>query len=116
MGCIALDDVNGLSKALQRLSHARFEGVVMKSMTQIYNRGKNGGTPVDTGELRISLGQTGDVVGYAKDYAPHVEYGHRTTNGGWVPGQLFLKKNVDEQRPIFERDLKDQLVKIARGR
>ena len=80
-------DVDGLAKELDRLSHLRFEAVVLKNMTQIYNRGKSGGTPVDTGELRISLTQTGDTVGYTKDYAPHVEYGHRTRGGGYVQGQ-----------------------------
>lgn len=102
-------DVDGLAKELDRLSHLRFEAVVLKNMTQIYNRGKSGDTPVDTGELRISLTQTGDTVGYTKDYAPHVEYGHRTRGGGYVQGQHFLKKNVDTQRPIFEEDLRREL-------
>lgn len=102
-------DVDGLAKELDRLSHLRFEAVVLKNMTQIYSRGKSGGTPVDTGELRISLTQTGDTVGYTKDYAPHVEYGHRTRGGGYVQGQHFLKKNVDVQRPIFEEDLRREL-------
>lgn len=102
-------DVDGLAKELDRLSHLRFEAVVLKNMTQIYSRGKGGGTPVYTGELRISLTQTGDTVGYTKDYAPHVEYGHRTRGGGYVQGQHFLKKNVDAQRPIFEEDLRREL-------
>ena len=102
-------DVDGLAKELDRLSHLRFEAVVLKNMTQIYSRGMSGGTPVDTGELRISLTQTGDTVGYTKDYAPHVEYGHRTRGGGYVQGQHFLKKNVDVQRPIFEEDLRREL-------
>ena len=88
---LVIRDVNGLAGKLNRLSHVRFEAVIMKNMAQIYNRGKaDGGTPVSTektrpggphGELRMSLGQSGDTVGYAKDYAPHVEYGHRTVNG-----------------------------------
>ena len=103
-------DVNDLAGELQRLSQLRFDAVVLKNMTQIYNRGKaDGGTPVDTGELRISLGHVKDVVGYTKDYAPHVEYGHRTVNGGYVQGQRFLKRNVDTQRPIFQEDLRKQL-------
>lgn len=107
---IKIIDVDGLANELDRLSHLRFEAVVLKNMTQIYNRGKSeGGTPVDTGELRMSLSQSGDEVGYTKDYAPHVEYGHRTVNGGYVQGQHFLKKNVDTQRPIFEEDLRREL-------
>lgn len=116
-----LNDVDGLAAELHRLSHLRFDAVIKKNMTEIYNRGKKpaldgglgpsakGGTPVDTGELRISLTQSGDEVGYTKDYAPHVEFGHRTVNGGYVEGQRFLKANVDEQREIFKADLKRQL-------
>lgn len=110
---LVIRDVSDLAGKLNRLSHVRFEAVVIKNMTQIYNRGKaNGGTPVDTGELRISLGQSGDTVGYAKDYAPHVEYGHRTVNGGYVEGQRFLQRNVRAQEPIFRQDLIDQLRKL----
>lgn len=110
---LVIRDVNDLAGKLNRLSHVRFEAVVIKNMTQIYNRGKaNGGTPVDTGELRLSLGQSGDTVGYAKDYAPHVEYGHRTVNGGYVEGQRFLQRNVRAQEPIFRQDLIDQLRKL----
>lgn len=58
-----------LEAELKRLSAIRFETVVKKNMTEIFNRGKAGGTPVDTGELRMSLSQSGDVVGYSKDYA-----------------------------------------------
>ena len=108
-----IKDVNDLAGKLDRLSHFRFEAVVKKSMTEIYKRGKaDGGTPVDTGQLRLSLGMSGDTVGYAKSYAPHVEYGHRTVNGGYVKGQRFLKRNVDAQRPIFEMDLKEQLERL----
>ena len=105
-----LRDVNGLALELQRLSQLRFDAVIEKNMTQIYNRGKaEGGTPVDTGELRISLSQRKDVVGYTKDYAPHVEFGHRTVNGGFVAGQRFLQRNVDAQRAIFIEDLRRNL-------
>ena len=110
---LVIRDVSDLAGKLNRLSHVRFEAVVIKNMTQIFNRGKaNGGTPVDTGELRMSLGQSGDTVGYAKDYAPHVEYGHRTVNGGYVEGQRFLQRNVRAQEPIFRQDLIDQLRKL----
>ena len=43
---IVIRDVNGLAGKLNRLSHVRFEAVIMKNMAQIYNRGKaDGGTP-----------------------------------------------------------------------
>ncbi len=117
-----LNDVDGLSEELRRLSQLRFDAVIEKNMTEIYRRGKeDGGTPVDTGELKISLSQSGDEVGYTKEYAPHVEHGHRQNVGQFVPrlgkrlkapyvqGQKFLKANVDKQRPIFQRDLQREL-------
>ena len=114
-----IQDVNDLAGKLKRLSSVRFDAVITKNMAQIFNRGKaDGGTPVSTeksgphGELRMSLGHSGDTVGYTKSYAPHVEYGHRTVNGGYVQGQRFLKRNVDTQRPIFKQDLIDQLKKL----
>ena len=108
---ITIKDQDGLERKLLSLSRIRYDAVIKKNMTQIYNRGKAGGTPVDTGELRISLRQSGDLVGYTKDYAPHVEYGHRTVNGGFVQGQRFLKRNVDAQRAIFRQDLIEQIRK-----
>ena len=108
-----IDDLNGLADKLSRMSGPRFDAVILKSMTEIYNRGKAaGGTPVDTGELRLSLSQSSDEVGYTKDYATHVEYGHRTVSGGYVQGQRFLQKNVDAQRLIFQEDLKEQLRRL----
>jgi hypothetical protein len=109
-------DLAKLETKLQQKSQADFTEVQKKSLRDIYTRGvkqyyrgglvpESGGTPVDKGELRISLGYTGDEVGYTKDYGPHVEFGHRTKNGGWVPGQFFLKKNVDTQREIYKQDL-----------
>lgn len=112
MGFVIRDE-NDLAGKLDRLSHVRFEAVIMKNMAQVYNRGKaDGGTPVDTGELRLSLGHSGDTVGYTKEYAPHVEYGHRTVNGGYVQGQRFLQRNMKAQEPIFRQDLIDQLRKL----
>lgn len=110
---IIVDGFPPLERELQRLSAIRFEAVCEKNMTQVYQRGKaEGGTPVDTGELRQSLSQQRDLVGYTKDYAPHVEYGHRTRGGkGYVQGQRYLKKNIDTQRPIFYEDLRKQLNK-----
>lgn len=82
------------------------DAVALKSMTQMLNRARaSGGTPVDTGELRKSSSADSESMGYTKEYAPHVEYGHRTVNGGYVPGQYFLKRNVAMQQPIYRNDL-----------
>jgi len=99
-----------LARKLLEKSVADFESVATKNIRDIYTRSqKPGGTPVDSAELRMSMQYRGDETGYNKHYAPHVEYGHRTRNGGYVPGQYFLKKNVDTQRPIYRQDLKDKL-------
>ncbi len=109
---VKFSGVDKLAKELKRLNSIRFDGVCKKQTAEMLNRARAGGTPVDTGELRISSTTNGkDKVGYTKEYAPHVEYGHRTRGGGFVPGQYYFKKNVDKQREIFETDLINELLK-----
>lgn len=109
---ISIDGIPELERELQRLNGIRFDAVTKKQTTQMLNRARqSGGTPVDTGELRASSSATDDEIGYTKGYSPHVEYGHRTVNGGFVPGQYFLKKNVDTQRPIYKQDLTNAVNK-----
>lgn len=104
-------DISRLAKKLKSMNEIRFNAVVKKNVTQMLNTARNGGTPVDTGELRISSSTYGDEMGYTKEYAPHVEYGHRTVDGGWVPGQHFLQENADAQRLIYYQDLMDAIRK-----
>ena len=112
---LSIEGLPALEAELRRLNDIRFDAVVKKQVTQMVNRARApGGTPVDTGELRLSLGSSGDEVGYTKDYAPHVEYGHRTVNGGYVPGQRFLQANVEAQRPIYKEDLINAIRKGKR--
>ena len=115
---ISLTGTERLAEKLRGMNSIRFDAVCTKNLTEIFNRAKNGGTPVDTGELRISAGiqkPNGNgfsgEMGYTKEYAPHVEYGHRTVNGGFVQGQHFLRDNVEEQKPIFRQDLIDAIKK-----
>lgn len=101
-----------LVRGLNKIDARKFEAVLKLSMTDIYNRGKApGGTPFRTGELRQSLGISRDgdgyVVGYTKEYAPDVEYGHRTRGGSYVRGQAYLRRNVDAQRQQLQQDLAD---------
>jgi hypothetical protein len=101
-----------IKKALKKIDPEAMRGIIKINMAEIYNRGKRkGGTPVDTGELRQSLGisrQAGDiwVVGYTKEYAPHVEYGHRTVGGGYVKGQHYLRNNVQAQQRQLVADIR----------
>ena len=105
-------------KALNQLSASQYEAIVKINMTEIYNRGKRpGGTPVRTGELRQSLNlsreKNGYDVGYTKEYAPDVEYGHRTTGGGYVDGQHYLKNNVDKQWPQLISDIQKEVKRVV---
>lgn len=109
---VSLTGIEPLEKELQRLNSIRFEAVVKKNLTQMLNRARApGGTPADTGELRLSSSIGADELGYTKDYAPHVEYGHRTVGGGYVKGQHFLRNNVELQRPIYKQDLQEAIRK-----
>ncbi|RDW17046.1 hypothetical protein CWR48_15710 [Oceanobacillus arenosus] len=106
--------VDRLQKKLIQKSATDFRAVEEKNIRDIYTRSqKAGGTPVGDytggGQLRKSAQYRSDEMGYLAEYGPHVEYGHRTINGGYVPGQYYLKRNVDTQRPIYKQDLKDKL-------
>lgn len=103
---IRLYGLETLEAELQTMNSIRFDAVQKKQLTQLLNRARApGGTPIDSGELRKSSGVSKDEMGYTVEYAPHVEYGHRTRNGGWVSGRRFLQKNVDTQRSIYKEDL-----------
>lgn len=114
---IRFEGIEKLEAKLMEKSATDFDEVAKKNLREIYARGQTaykngavpatGGTPYDTGQLRISLGYRGTDLetGYNKEYGPHVEYGHRTNDGGFVPGQYFLKANVETQKPIYKQDL-----------
>ena len=107
-----------LEAELNRLNSVRFDAVVKKQTTELLNRARaSGGTPVDTGELRnsSSADMNNMEMGYTAEYAPHVEYGHRTRNGGYVQGQRFLQANVDRQREIYKTDLRRALRNERNG-
>lgn len=115
--------VEALESALKTKSRADFEKVRNKNLLQMRDRSvrskdpTKGGTPVDSGELRLD-GKTDlnrGLFGYTKDYGPHVNYGHRLVIGGrtvgYVPGQNFLGANVNIQRPIYKQDLINEMRK-----
>lgn len=109
-----------LAGKLRSMNEIRFNAVVKKNVTQMLNTARSGGTPVSTdktrpggphGELRKSSSTYGDEMGYTAEYAPHVEYGHRTVGGGWVSGQRFLKANADAQAFVYYQDLLNAIRK-----
>lgn len=114
---ITVEGCEKLAAALKKVSETRFHGAAKIAAQNIYNRAVNGGTPVDTGELRQSAGvdvqgEDKAIMGYNKHYAPHVEFGHRTRGGGYVQGQHFLQRNVEQEQEAFKRLLADELKKV----
>lgn len=107
-------ELQEMMRKLEKISEADYKDAVKLTAQSIYNRGQSGGTPVDTGELRLSMGMTDDEVGYSKDYAPHVEFGHRTRGGhGYVAGQHYLQANVTAEEPEFKERIKTVLRLIV---
>lgn len=103
-----------LEQELEHLNAIRWDAIREKQVTEMLNRARApGGTPVKTGEMRDSSSTYGDEMGYTAGHSPHVEYGHRTVDGGYVRGQRFLKHNADEQRTIYYCDL---LTAIRKGK
>lgn len=113
---LVLSGAEGLEKKLQGMNDVRWAAVVKKSATQMFNRAKgtdphSGGTPKDSGEMRKTVKKLEDGIAYTVEYAPHVEYGHRTVDGGYVQGQRFALANLTIQRPIYQGDLLEAIRK-----
>lgn len=62
-------EIDALASKLRAMNEIRFNAVVKKNVTQMLNAARNGGTPVDTGELRKSSSTYGDEMGYTVEYA-----------------------------------------------
>ena len=119
---ITVHGADAIQKVLNGLSDVRLDAIKAKQVTEMSRRaagplGTPGATPRDEGELRISahMDLSDFTFGYNKEYAGHVEYGHRTRNGGFVDGQFYLRTNRDIQEPIFKKDVEDQIDKILNG-
>lgn len=118
-----------LAEALKKGSELRFDSVCLKQLTDMESRAQIT-TPYKSGELVKSTRiippdkGIGGEFGYTKEYAPHVEYGHRQNVGqfvaaigkrlkaSYIPGQHFLLNNVNTQKPIFRQDLLNELKKV----
>lgn len=114
---VHIENLEEVKQRLERLKKIDFEESVKRAATDIYNMGQTR-TPKRTGELRQSMAvnknsKTEYQVGYAKEYAPHVEYGHRMVRGGkqtgYIDGQYFLKAMCEDEEPKFREYVKKQL-------
>lgn len=112
---ILLKDTEKLERKLMALSQIRWESVVQLNMEQIRDRAKvRGWTPVGKTKQLIGSAYMPDnnTVAYTAEYAKFVERGHLTRNHrSYVPGQYYLRRNVDHQRPLFLKSLKHELEK-----
>lgn len=107
--------IEDVQKALMRYDESQFVEVTNLSIANMHNRASKrgaggGGTPFDSGDLQRSRSRDMAKVngskfsgefGYTIEYAPHVEFGHRTRSGGYVAGQKFLKQNADMEMPRY---------------
>lgn len=131
-----LTGMEQLEKRLQSINEINWQKVANKNLTEMFNRAaRPPGTPIgkntkkhSAGELmrsrrlnrvNISKGHWLGEFGYIKDYAPHVEYGHRIVrNGkqvGYVNGTKYLFNNVKKQREIYRQDLLQAIKNNGKG-
>lgn len=123
---VRIIDRDGLEQKIQAMGAINWTAIVKNQLAEMFNRGRTL-TPVSTeatrpggphGELKKSRGVNYENMGttqangrffYGKHYAPHVEFGHRTRGGGYVKGQYYLRRNVEQQKPRFEKAIKEAL-------
>ena len=113
---IRLSDT-GLKQKLARLSALDAQDAVTATANTVA-KGAQKYTPRRSGELVVSLFQRVTreraTVGYTAEYAPHVEYGHRTRGGGYVPGQHFFRRAADDGRKVFKQIVRDAVEEAIR--
>lgn len=93
-------DIESAEKDIEAVTIQTIRDMAQEALSLIIDN-----TPVRTGELKASW-TVGDIIitdddveieVYTDlDYAPYVEYGHRTRNGGFVQGQFIMTLAVDE--------------------
>ena len=103
-------EIQRLEQDLMKHSRKDFDEVASRNARGLFTyMVRSGNTPVDKHELRPSASYSKLDMGFRAEHGPHVEYGHRTRDGGYVPGQYYLQKGVNHQRPLYKDDLKRKL-------
>ena len=96
-------DITGAERVLQKIADFDVQPVIDTNLVQMLNRARApGGTPVRTGQLRISSGIAGDEMGYTKEYARKVEIDYE---------RHYLEANVEKQAPLFKEQMEEALKK-----
>ena len=136
-------DFTAVQKALSRLNNEVFENAIESATKEIAKELHNAlliNTPVKTGNLlqcwntpnnlaftvvRVGNGFEVTLINDAQDdkefkYGKAVNYGHKTTNGGWVMGKFFVEKSEAQTEPkcydIVKRNLQKYFVGWLSGK
>ena len=114
-GFDGLDEYAEMFERAAREWPKEFERIVLDIAHELQGRLSSDLTPKDTGKLRGSW-TVGDIVRKGGEYvievytdveyADPVNYGHRTTSGGYVPGAHMMEislAQVEERMPSYLR-------------
>lgn len=138
-------DFGAVEKALSKINKEVFETALMTATQEIakeLHKALLQNTPVVTGNLRkmwsagenltftvervengfevtlINDARANSAGGFA--YAEAVEYGHKTSNGGWVQGKFFLKNSEIQTQPkcnsIVNKNLRKYFARWLSGK
>ena len=125
MGKFDMKGLKDFQKQLQKLQDPdKFVESCAKELASVLWSALVHNTPVDNGTLRRGwivgeIQKNGDTyvieIVNPVEYASYVEYGHRTANHkGWVPGQFFMQKSVQEIEKITPKILENEIKKYLR--
>lgn len=125
MGKFNMKGMKDLQKQLQKLQDPdKFVESCAKELASVLWSALVHNTPVDNGTLRRGwivgeIQKNGDTyvieIINPVEYASYVEYGHRTANHkGWVPGQFFMQKSVQEIEKITPKILENEIKKYLK--
>lgn len=89
-----------LSQALRRAGFQTEAGAKTRAPVDTGNLKNSYHTEVEDGGMRVE-------VGTGVEYAPHVEYGHITTAGNFVPPQPHLIPSFDEAKEDLKKEIKN---------
>lgn len=115
-----------LEKKLLNILTVQYPEEIQKKLKQIALSAQTSiayNTPVDTGNLKRSWtisepkhinGEWTIEVGSNLEYAPHLEYGHKTPSGGFVQGYHMVEISVKQLEQQLPSDLKDWLQSLMR--
>lgn len=139
-GGVNQKELKDFAKRLSSLSESQRSAVfsdsirelAMRVLRKVKKRTPVGEYPAESGKLGGTLrrgwkigevqvvGSLYEVEVYNNtEYAPYVEFGHRTRSGGWVSGRFMLRISMEEvhkqSRKVVERKLKKMLEEVLNG-